>query len=62
MDKLGRAKLSHHSVAGKSIVHIEQVDEPSINEKNSVGAFVDLSGPIPPEPQQSPLDMYSPNP
>ncbi|VDD85993.1 unnamed protein product [Enterobius vermicularis] len=61
VDKLGRAKLSHHYVAGKSIVHVEQIEEPSVNGKNAVGGFVDIATQKPITPQHSPVDLFIAN-
>lgn len=58
MDKLGRAKLAHHYVAGRSIVHVTQGDEPEPAESPSAGVPVLNGSPArrPPSPQTSSID------
>uniref|UniRef100_F1KRP7 DEP domain-containing protein 5 n=1 Tax=Ascaris suum TaxID=6253 RepID=F1KRP7_ASCSU len=58
VDKLGRAKLAHHYVAGRSIVHVTQGDEPEPAESPSAGVPVLNGSPArrPPSPQTSSID------
>ncbi|VDN52047.1 unnamed protein product [Dracunculus medinensis] len=58
VDKLGRAKHSHHYVAGKSIVHITQMDETEPDEKSLSALTVTAGSPLrrPPSPQASSME------
>lgn len=62
VDRLGRAKLAHHYVVGKSIVHVLQTVEPEPMATSQASAVVNGSpARRAPSPQSPSLDTYSEN-